>query len=164
MAKLVWTRRALNDLEGILEFIARDSDRYAEVFAERVLALVESIPKHPLLGAVVAEYQQEDLRERLFQNYRIVYRVSNDRVAVVTIVHGARLLPRTPPRWSFAMYTSADFGGSTRIGYARHSDASTPKSQATLQLDPPCASTIAPIPRSPAHASSLRTTHREGGQ
>jgi len=60
------------------------------------MALIDTIPQHPLLGAVVPEYNREDLRERLFQNYRIVYRVSGDRVELVSITHAARLLPPSP--------------------------------------------------------------------
>jgi len=68
------------------------------LFAERVVALIETIPQHPLLGATVPEYQQEDLRERHFQNYRIIYRVRSDVVEIVTVVHAARLLPEPPPQ------------------------------------------------------------------
>ncbi len=96
MVKLIWSPGALNDLDSACEFIARDSERYAYLFAERIVALIERIPQNPLLGAVVAEYNREDLRERLFQNYRIVYRLSSDRVEVVSITHGARLLPPLP--------------------------------------------------------------------
>ena len=97
MVKLIWSLQALSDLEGICEYIARDSDRYAKLFAERVLAIVEAIPKHPFLGAIVPEYQREELRERLFQSYRIVYRVHTDSVEIVTISHAARVLPQPPP-------------------------------------------------------------------
>jgi addiction module RelE/StbE family toxin len=97
MAKLIWAPQALDDLDAICDYIARDSKRYAALFAERVVALAESIAEQPLLGATVPEYQQEDLRERLFHNYRIVYRVRPDAVQIVTIVHGARLLPQSPP-------------------------------------------------------------------
>jgi toxin ParE1/3/4 len=97
MAKLTWSSRALADLDSACEFIGRDSPRYACLFAERVVAMIDAIPRHPLLGAVVPEYGIEDIRERLFQNYRIVYRVRGDAVQIVAIVHAARLLPRVPP-------------------------------------------------------------------
>ncbi len=97
MAKLIWSPRALNDLDATCEYIARDSEKYAYLFAQRIVALIEAIPRNPLLGAVVAEYNREDLRERLFQNYRIVYRVFAGGVELVTITHGARLLPPSPP-------------------------------------------------------------------
>ena len=63
------------------------------MFAERVVGIVESIPNHPKLGAKVPEYDRDDLRERIFQNYRIVYRLSPELIEVVSIVHGTRLLP-----------------------------------------------------------------------
>jgi plasmid stabilization system protein ParE len=97
MVKLIWSRRALDDLDSICDFIAIDSLRYAHLFAERIVAFIEKIPRQPLLGAIVPEYKQEDLRERLFQNYRIVYRAGESAVEIVTITHGARLLPPEPP-------------------------------------------------------------------
>ena len=96
MAKLIWSHCALNDLDGACEYIARDSRQYAYLFAERVVSLIEAIPQHPLLGAIVPEYNQEDLRERHFQNYRIIYRVSPDCVEIVAVIHAARLLPPAP--------------------------------------------------------------------
>lgn len=93
MVKLVWSPRAADDLEEICEFISKDSEHYAKVFAQKVVALIETIPDFPLAGRVVPEYQCDNLRERIFQNYRIVYRVKPEAVEIAAIVHGARLLP-----------------------------------------------------------------------
>jgi plasmid stabilization system protein ParE len=93
MAKLIWSPQAIADLSGICEYIARDSQHYARVVGERIFSVAESITAHPLQGAMVPEYLQEDLRERLCQNYRIVYRLRSDAIEIVTICHGARLLP-----------------------------------------------------------------------
>ncbi len=98
MARLIWSPEAIRDLDNICEYIARNSEHYARAFAEHVTALAESIPDQPLLGAVVPEYDREDLRERLYQNYRIVYRLRGEDVEIVTITHGARRLPLHPPR------------------------------------------------------------------
>lgn len=100
MAKLIWAPHALVDLEAACEYIARDSSRYASFFAERIIDVIETIPRHPWLGAVVPEYGREELRERLFQNYRIVYRISGDgdTVQIAAIVHAARLFPLLPPK------------------------------------------------------------------
>ena len=97
MAELKWSPRAVDDLDRACEYIARDSPKYAYLFAERVVELIETISEQPLLGAVVPEYNRDELRERLFQNYRIVYRVFKGGIEVVTISHGARLLPPSPP-------------------------------------------------------------------
>jgi len=97
MAKLIWSPRSLQDLDNACEYIARDSPRYAYLFAERIVRFIETIPDQPLLGAVVQEYNRQDLRERLFQNYRIVYRVKADSVEIVSLIHAARLLPPSLP-------------------------------------------------------------------
>ena len=96
MVRLIWSPQALDDLDAICDYIGRDSKRYAALFAERAVALAESIVAQPLLGAMVPEYQQENLRERLLQSYRVVYRVREDAVEIVAIIHGARLLPDSP--------------------------------------------------------------------
>ena len=96
MAKLIWSPRALQDLDGACGYIARDSEKYAFLFAERIIALAERIAANPLWGAVVPEYEDPELRERLFQNYRVVYRARTDDVEIVTIIHAARLMPPKP--------------------------------------------------------------------
>ncbi len=95
MARLIWSPEAADDLEEICEYIARDSEHYARVFAGQVIELVKKIADYPRAGRVVPEYGRADLRERILQNYRIVYRVKTDTVEIAAIVHGARLLPST---------------------------------------------------------------------
>lgn len=93
MAQLIWSPRSIRDLQDVCDYISRSSDRYARVFARQVIVLAESIPHQPLLGAIVPEENQFELRERLFHNYRIIYRLRGDDVEIVSICHGARLLP-----------------------------------------------------------------------
>jgi toxin ParE1/3/4 len=92
MAKIIWSPRAANDLEEICNFIARDSDHYARQFAQKVLEIVQIIPDFPKSGRIVPEYQRESLREKIFLNYRIVYRTRNSTIEIVAISHGARIL------------------------------------------------------------------------
>jgi toxin ParE1/3/4 len=93
MVKLIWSPRAFRDLDEICDFIALDSDRYAYLVAAGIVSVIETIPSNPLRGAMVPEYNRADLRERHFQNYRIVYRVGSERVEIVTIVHATRQMP-----------------------------------------------------------------------
>jgi plasmid stabilization system protein ParE len=97
MAQVIWSPDALQELEGICAFLEQSSSAFAERFAREVRELALSLPQQPRLGAMVPEYDQEDLRERLLHNYRILYRIRGEDVEVVTVVHGARRLPRTPP-------------------------------------------------------------------
>jgi plasmid stabilization system protein ParE len=62
------------------------------LFGEKILAKVEFIAENPMLGSIVAEYGMPNLRERILQNYRIVYRISDERIEIVTLCHAAKLL------------------------------------------------------------------------
>src|SRR5438128_123953 len=97
MAFVTWSPRAIRDLDDICEYIARDSDYYARQVGREIVALIESIPDHPRMGWSVPEYDRDDIRERLVHNYRIIYRLRGECIEIVTIIHGARLLPRRPP-------------------------------------------------------------------
>lgn len=65
---------------------------YAAFFAKKILLIVKTIPQFPLAGRVVPEYQDENLREKLYENYRLVYRIKADVIEIVALCHGARLL------------------------------------------------------------------------
>ncbi len=92
MVKLIWSPKAAADLEEICEYIAKDSEYYAKLFAQKVIKLIENIPKFPKVGRIVLEYQLDNLREKIIQNYRVVYRIKPDVIEIVAISHGARLL------------------------------------------------------------------------
>ncbi len=92
MAQVRWTPQALYDLEAICLFIARDSPQIAAVFADRAFRATDRLATHPRLGRVVPELNIETVREIILGNYRIIYRVKEDEMQVLTIHHGARLL------------------------------------------------------------------------
>lgn len=90
--RLEWTDPALDDLEGIRDFIARDSAFYARRFIEHIFATVEGLTDHPRLGRQVPEAGRADVRELIFQSYRIIYLVEEDedRIQVLSVMHGSR--------------------------------------------------------------------------
>ena len=51
------------------------------------------IASHPLSGRKVPEYDSEVIRELIEQQYRIIYRIKQDQIDVLAVIHGARLLP-----------------------------------------------------------------------
>ncbi len=90
--KIRWSPRAASGFEEICKFIARDSDYYARFFAKKINAIIKRIPQFPKSGRVVPEYGEENLRENIFENYRIVYRLKGEFVEIVAISHGAKPL------------------------------------------------------------------------
>ena len=92
MVRIIWSPDAAADLEEICDYIAKDSEHYARVFAQGVINAIERLLLFPESGRVVPEYGQKDIREIIFQNYRVVYRIKPDAVEIVAITHGARLM------------------------------------------------------------------------
>jgi plasmid stabilization system protein ParE len=92
-----WTESATAQLQAIRDYLARTSPGYAQALAERIVRRTEGLAAQPLLGSEVAEYGDEMLREVFEHPYRILYRVSEERLQVVAVVHASRRLPRTPP-------------------------------------------------------------------
>ena len=63
MVKITWTDQALDDLDSICLFIARDSLHYAKLFAIRAFETTDKLEMFPRLGRVVPEIDREDIRE-----------------------------------------------------------------------------------------------------
>ncbi|MEM1177969.1 MAG: type II toxin-antitoxin system RelE/ParE family toxin [Acidobacteriota bacterium] len=96
--KIAWADPAVDDLQAVHDYIGRDSEKYASHFVARILDAVEGLRVFPHRGRQVRETPDHpDVRELLFQTYRIVYRAEEARVLVLAVVHGSRDLSRLRP-------------------------------------------------------------------
>jgi toxin ParE1/3/4 len=71
MVKIIWTVRSLKDLEEIGEYISKDSPKYAKLTLEKLIETAKLIESSQLIGRVVPEVNQKDIRELITGNYRI---------------------------------------------------------------------------------------------
>jgi toxin ParE1/3/4 len=92
VTRVIWTRQAVEDVEAIKAYVARDSERYAGLLAERLVMAVSRLELFPRSGRIVPEVGDDSLREVIYGDYRLVYRLQAGSVEVVTIYHAARLL------------------------------------------------------------------------
>jgi toxin ParE1/3/4 len=92
--ELVWAEPAWDDLESAADYIARDSIAYAAAFVQEIKDAAASLTEFADRGQVVPEFSDETLRELLVEPYRLVYRITPERVSVLAIVHGARRIWR----------------------------------------------------------------------
>ena len=91
MVQINWTRQAKSDLKEISEYIAKDSVRYAEFEVKRIRKRTEILKSFLFAGKVTKEIGNENIRELIERNYRIIYRIINkQRVDILTIHHSAR--------------------------------------------------------------------------
>lgn len=87
-----WTETAIKHLLGIYEYIAQDSPFYAERMVDRLTSRSEQIGAFPRSGRMVPEYSSVDIREVIEGPYRIIYRIKQEQIDVIAVVHGARVL------------------------------------------------------------------------
>ena len=90
--RVVWSRRALQDVEAIAEYIAEDSPAYAAVVVKNIVQQTRQLPQFPRSGRKVPEFDDENIRELLAYSYRIIYRLQQDEVLIAAVIHGKRLL------------------------------------------------------------------------
>jgi toxin ParE1/3/4 len=98
MAQVIWTRRALTHLRGIVdESAVRFSPARSEKLRARILAAGDLLARFPLMGSVVPEFNREHLRERYVKPFRVLYVVRGDVCAVVGVFHASRDLSAIDP-------------------------------------------------------------------
>lgn len=91
MTSVNWTLKAQTALDGIYNYIHQDAPLYAERFVQQIIDSTDRLEAFPLSGRVVPEATREDIREIIFQSYRIIYWViSIERIDILTILHGSR--------------------------------------------------------------------------
>lgn len=88
-----WTARALLRLQQIHDRIALDQPLNAKRFVDRLTRKADAIAQNPLAGRAVPQYRRDDIRETFEGDYRIIYRVLPQRIDILAVRHGARLLP-----------------------------------------------------------------------
>jgi toxin ParE1/3/4 len=91
--KIVWTDQAYRRLAEIEDFVARDRPEAAERRVPRLIDRADVLAHQPSLGRTLPELPRSGLRELVEGNYRIVYRLREDAVDVLTVVEGHRRLP-----------------------------------------------------------------------
>jgi toxin ParE1/3/4 len=92
--KVFWTKESIQCLRDIELYISRDNVIAAEKFINRLIELVEKLVQNPESGRIVPEILLPQIRELLYKNYRMVYLIKKNRIEVLTIFEGHRLLKK----------------------------------------------------------------------
>lgn len=92
MAEIEWSLKAENDLNEIIDYIAQDSLEYALSFYEQIREKVENLILFPKMGRIVPELDEPNIRELILRNYRIIYRILGEKIQIVRLFHGSRIM------------------------------------------------------------------------
>jgi toxin ParE1/3/4 len=90
--RVVWSRRALQDVEAIADYIANDSPAYAAVVVKSIIHQTRMLVSFPRSGRKVPEFDDEEIREVIAYSYRIIYRLQQDELLISAVIHGKRML------------------------------------------------------------------------
>jgi addiction module RelE/StbE family toxin len=93
--RLLWSPQALRDLEGVRDYIAIDSARYAALVIERIVIGVERLSTFPESGRMVPEHNDPSIREVIVKPYRVVYRLKPGLVEIATVFRASRMFPES---------------------------------------------------------------------
>jgi addiction module RelE/StbE family toxin len=89
-----WTPEARSRLKEIQDYIiSQDAAKAAKEVVTTLLARTRQLATAPLSGHKIPDYPDEHIREILQRPYRIIYRVTEQQVEILTVMHYRQLLP-----------------------------------------------------------------------
>lgn len=92
--KIIWSPLAIQRVQEIADYIAYDKPPAAIQWVESVFDAAEKLQQHPQFGRQLPELQNPNYREIIHGNYRIIYRLEEKRILILTVRHGSQILPR----------------------------------------------------------------------
>jgi len=97
MAEVIWTIKAVEQVEQIGSFVEKDSPFQARRVVQLILKETRKLKEHPRVGKMMPEVQEDRYRELRVFSYRVLYKILDEnRIAIVGVVHGCRLFD---PQW-----------------------------------------------------------------
>jgi toxin ParE1/3/4 len=78
MVKINWTQLSITDMESIRHFIGRDSQKYAIITIQKLYQSTQDLIVFPRKGRIVPEIGDDNIRELIIGNYRLIYRIIDE--------------------------------------------------------------------------------------
>ena len=91
--KVQWAPLAIDRVAEIAAYIAEDNPTAAEKWIRGVFARVGQLGRFPNSGRKAPETPRNDIRELVWGNYRILYRIEARQVSILTVRHMKQILP-----------------------------------------------------------------------
>lgn len=91
--KIIWSPLAIDRVSEIATYIAQENPAAAEKWVDTVFRKAEDLQNFPESGRVVPETEIKTIRELIYGNYRLIYRLEEKRISVLTVRHGKQILP-----------------------------------------------------------------------
>jgi len=94
MAEVIWTSPAIDDLNGIAEYIALSYITAAKSLMRKIFDKISRLENHPESGKRPIELSTLNYREVVVNPCRIFYKVDSDKVYILHVMRQERDLRR----------------------------------------------------------------------
>ncbi len=91
--KIIWSPLAIDRTSEIAEYISMDNPTAASQWVDNIFEKVLILKSSPKMGRTVPEINRKEVREVIFGNYRIIYRIEKNSISILTIRHTKQILP-----------------------------------------------------------------------
>ena len=90
--RVVWSPKAVEDVEAIAAYIARDSPSYTAAVIQKIMEITHKLSENAKTGRLIPEIEESTVIEQFAYSYRLIYRVEAETVTIAAVIHGKRLL------------------------------------------------------------------------
>ncbi|MBC7892198.1 MAG: type II toxin-antitoxin system RelE/ParE family toxin [Sphingobacteriaceae bacterium] len=93
MAQVIWGSNGRKDVIQIAEYLSGYSETYASALVTKIYRKVGLLANSPRMGKIVPEFSNENIRQLLEGDYRIIYELfDNDVAVIIKVIHTSRNL------------------------------------------------------------------------
>lgn len=92
MAEIIWSEPALSDLDAIADYIALENPVAAAKLVQRIFDHIAQLAEHPDSGSWPPELGRSRYRQIVEPPCRIFYRHDGQKVLILHVMRGERLL------------------------------------------------------------------------
>jgi len=85
--KIIWSPFSIDRLTEIAKYIENDSPKNSKAFLDNVFQEIERIKLFPEVGRFVPELENRNIREIILDSFRVIYRIDDSRIIILTIRH-----------------------------------------------------------------------------
>lgn len=92
MADISWSAEARRDLKAIADYYKVSSPEFAKYIVDQLFHAVSRLEHFPKIGRKVPELEMDIFRERVVEEYRIIYLLQGSSIEILTIIHSRQNL------------------------------------------------------------------------
>ena len=91
--KIQWSPLAVDRVSDIAEYISLDDPLAADRWIKSIFDRVKQVQDFRESGRYVPEINRKDIKELIYGNYGIIYRIEKNGVSILTVRHFRQILP-----------------------------------------------------------------------